>query len=414
MSMLAEELKRCVPIFGLLPEDELARIAEAVKETKVAEDTLLFREGDEGERFFILVDGEVEIIKALGSPDERQLAVREPCCLLGELSLFSEDGTHTASVRALSDLDLLELHREDINGLLHREPLFAYELIRMLSQRLVEGEDRTIRDLRRKNRQLEDANQQIRDAQAQLIEKERYEKELEVARQIQMSMLPRRPIRIPRFNYFARIVPMIGVGGDFFDFISLDGERFALAIGDVSDHGVPAALFMALTATYLRVEAHSGADPGTVLRAVNRHLLSVNEAGMFVTLLYGILNTKARTFEYARAGHELPLVVSAAGKEIEVDHDQGQPLGLFDEPVLDQARVELPKGSLMALFTDGITDTMNANQERFGTRRFHSALAASVGERARSAVDRVWGEVEDFRGEVEQYDDLTLFILKAH
>lgn len=135
---------------------------------------------------------------------------------------------------------------------------------------------------------------------------------------------------------------------------------------------------------------------------------------MFVTLLYGILNTKARTFEYARAGHELPLVVSAAGKEIEVDHDQGQPLGLFDEPVLDQARVELPKGSLMALFTDGITDTMNANQERFGTRRFQSALAASVGERARSAVDRVWGEVEDFRGEVEQYDDLTLFILKAH
>jgi sigma-B regulation protein RsbU (phosphoserine phosphatase) len=298
--------------------------------------------------------------------------------------------------------------------LLHREPKFAYELLRTLSQRLVEGEDLTIRDLRRKNRELNQAYDDLKEAQDQLIEKEKYERELEVARQIQMSMLPQKPIRIPRYNYFARIIPMIAVGGDFFDFISLGDDRFALAIGDVSDHGVPAALFMAQTATLLRVEANSGASPEKVLLAVNRHLLGMNEAGMFVTLLYGILDTKGMTFSYARAGHELPLILSKEGEVISIDHGPGQPLGLFDAPILDQAEVELPEGSLMALYTDGITDTMNDQQVRYGTERFRVALTDSMGERARVAVDRVWEEVDAFRGNVEQYDDLTLFILKAH
>ena len=412
--MLTEELKRCVPIFGLLPEDELARIAEAVQQKQVVKDTLLFQEGEKGGRFYILVEGQVEIIKALGTPDERQLAVREACALLGELSLFSEDGSHTASVRALTDLELLELQHEDIDGLLHREPQFAYEFIRTLSQRLVEGEDLTIRDLRRKNRELNQAYEDLREAQKQLIEKEKYEKELEVARQIQMSMLPRKPIGIPRFNYFARIIPMIAVGGDFFDFIALEDDRFALAIGDVSDHGVPAALFMALTATLLRVEAKSGNKPEKVLRAVNRHLLGMNDAGMFVTLLYGILDTKARTFDYARAGHEVPLILSTQGEEIEFEYDRGQPLGLFDDLTLDHAKVALPEGSLMALYTDGITDTMNDQQHRFGLDRFRQVLSTSVRESAHAAVDRVWAEVEAYRGSVEQYDDLTLFILKAN
>ncbi len=412
--MLTDELKRCVPIFGLLPEQELARIATAVQEKRVSGQTLLFREGEKGERFFILVEGKVEVIKALDTPDERQLAVREPCCLLGELSLFSEDGSHTASVRALTDLELLELGREDLKDLLQREPKFAYELIRTLSQRLVEAEALTIRDLRRKNRELNQAYEDLRDAQEQLVEKERYEKELEVARQIQMSMLPRKPIRIPRYNYFARIVPMIGVGGDFFDFIALGEERFALAIGDVSDHGVPAALFMALTATLLRAEAKSGAHPDEVLRAVNRHLLGMNEAGMFVTLLYGILDTNMRSFQFARAGHELPVVISGEGLELPFDHDLGQPLGLFDEPALDQREVKLPKGSLMALYTDGITDTVDKRRQRFGIDRFCKVLADSIHVRAREAVERVWSENEKFRGDVEQYDDLTLFIVKAH
>jgi sigma-B regulation protein RsbU (phosphoserine phosphatase) len=135
---------------------------------------------------------------------------------------------------------------------------------------------------------------------------------------------------------------------------------------------------------------------------------------MFVTLLYGILDTKARSFSYARAGHELPLILSKEGRGISFEHGRGQPLGLFETPTLDQADVELPEGSLMALYTDGITDTMDDKQVRYGTERFRAALSDSIGERARVAVDRVWEEVDAFRGDVEQYDDLTLFILKAH
>jgi sigma-B regulation protein RsbU (phosphoserine phosphatase) len=207
---------------------------------------------------------------------------------------------------------------------------------------------------------------------------------------------------------------MIAVGGDFFDFIELDEDRFALAIGDVSDHGVPAALFMALTATHLRVEAKAIADPERVLRVVNRHLLGMNDTGMFVTLLYGILDTRARTFHYARAGHELPLILSSEGEEVQFEHQRGQPLGLFDTPILDHGEVELLKGSVMALYTDGITDTVDDQKRRFGVDRFRAALTETIGDDSRQAVDHVWAEVESFRGSVEQYDDLTLLILKAH
>jgi sigma-B regulation protein RsbU (phosphoserine phosphatase) len=412
--MLTDELKRYVPIFALLPEQELARIAKAVQQTQIEKDTLLFREGEKEGRFFILVEGQVEIIKALGTPDERQLAVRDPCSLLGELSLFSEDGSHTASVRALSNLELLELQGEDINDLLHRQPQFAYELIRTLSLRLVEGEDLTIRDLRRKNRELNRAYVDLKEAQEQLIEKEKYEKELEVARQIQMSMLPRKSLRIPHYNYFARIIPMTAVGGDFFDFIQLNDDRFGLAIGDVSDHGVPAALFMALTATLLRAEAKPELLPDMVLQAVNRHLLSMNDAGMFVTLLYGILDTQTRTFQYARAGHEYPMALTSHGKEITAEHGRGQPLGWFDDLVLDQGEFELSTGSLMVLYTDGITDTMNNQQQRFGLEQFRVTLQGSLHRSARGVVDEVWNGLEVFRGAEEQYDDLTLLVLKAN
>ncbi len=412
--MHVEELKRCVPVFGFLPEKDLARIADSVKPKKFDREWLLFREGEKDQRLYILTQGEVEIIKALDTPDERLLAVREACTLLGELSLFSEDGSHTASVRAQTDLELLELDLGLFNRLLNTQSRFAYELIRTLAHRLVDSEELTIRDLRRKNRELEHAYQDLERAQVHRIEKEKYEHELEVARRIQMSMLPRKPLRIPRYNYFARIVPMIGVGGDFFDFIALDDERFGLAIGDVSDHGVPAALFMAQTATLLRMEAKSGAAPDHVLRKVNQHLMGMNEAGMFVTLLYGILDTAKRTFHFARAGHELPLILSGDGFEVGYEHQRGQPLGILEDPLLDQAEIELPKGSVMGLYTDGITDTINAEMKRFGLERFRASLAGAIQERAREAVDRIWSDNEAFRGEVEQFDDLTLFILKAH
>jgi sigma-B regulation protein RsbU (phosphoserine phosphatase) len=408
---MSDELIRCIPLFASLPDEEIALLATTVRPVHVNAGTMLFHEGQQEGRFFVLVEGKVEIIKAIGTEDERQLAVREPCCLLGELSLLSQDGTHTASVRALTHLQLLELQAKDLDDLLHRHPTFAYEMIRTLSHRLVEGEDHTIRDLRRKNRELTRLYVELKEAQVQLIEKEKLEKELQVARDIQMSILPRKLPEIEEYSFFAKIVPMRAVGGDFYDLIELGDKRMGIAIGDVSDHGVPAALFMALTATLVRAEADATTDPGLVLQNVNRHLMKLNDTGMFVTILYGILDFERASFDYARAGHEYPLLFSETRDDVPLPSGFGQPLGLFDDVSVDRSKVKLNPGNVLVLYTDGITDARDTRKERFGVKRLRESLRKMGPDDAQGIGNGLWSVIESYRGAEEQTDDITIFVL---
>jgi CRP-like cAMP-binding protein len=329
---MKEQLIHAIPIFAELPSGEIEQLAQNLRPRVVSEGTVLMKEDESGEDLFIILDGEVEIIKALGTGDERLLAVREASTFLGEMSFFSEDGRHTASVRAKTALQVLEMSRSDFNGLLNRHPPMAYGLVRTLSQRLDESEDLTIEDLRRKNRELLRAYKELEAAQEQIIEKERMEQELEVARDIQMSILPRDLPDIPCFGFGSLIEPMAAVGGDFFDVIPLGDEKLGIVAGDVSDHGVPAALFMAMTVTLIRAASRRIDSPIEVLQSVNRNLLEMNDHGMFVTILYGIMDCATREFEYARAGHTLPMMVDSQGDLVDMAHDSGQLLGLFTDP----------------------------------------------------------------------------------
>jgi serine phosphatase RsbU (regulator of sigma subunit) len=205
---------------------------------------------------------------------------------------------------------------------------------------------------------------------------------------------------------------MAAVGGDFYDFIALDDDRFGVAVGDVTDHGVPAALFMALTATLLRVEAQRSGSPKNVLIEVNRLLLDMNEAGMFVTLLYGILDCKKNTFHYARAGHELPLVMNPHGKWENVGQAVGQPLGLFDEPLIDEQTLDLPSDSLLLLYTDGVPNALDKQNQRFGLENFLGAISGEKDQPAQELCTQVLETMDAFRGEENPYDDVTLVAVK--
>ena len=198
---MKEQRIRDIPLFVDLPSSEIEYLAETLQAREVREGTVLIEEDRREGDLFILLDGEVEIIKALGTGDERLLAVREASTFLGEMSFFSEDGRHTASVRAKTPLEVMEMSRDDFDALLNRNPPMAYGLVRTLSQRLDESEDLTIEDLRRKNRELLRAYKELEAAQEQIIEKERMEQELEVARDIQMSILPRELPQLPCFDF---------------------------------------------------------------------------------------------------------------------------------------------------------------------------------------------------------------------
>ena len=399
---------RQVPLFASLPAGEIDLLAETLQPVALPMGGLLFEEGARDGRCFIVLEGEVDIIKSLGTPDERLLATRGRGSSLGEMSLFSQDHRRTASVRARSAAELLEMRREDLDGLLRRNPELAYSMLGTLSQRLEQSENHTVADLREKNRLLQLAYDELKTAQAQIIEKEKLERELEVARQIQLSILPRSLPQNGRFEFGARMIPMSAVGGDFYDVLQLENGSLAVAVGDVTGHGVPAALLMALTVTLLRAEARRIESPSEVLLAVNRELMQVNDTGYFVTALYGILHDSDGKFHYARAGHSVPLVLDAGRQPIEVGHGVGHPLGLFEEMLVDEASLDLDPGSLLLLYTDGVTEAVDAQGEFFGDERLLAALQSSNGTGPDQTCEAVWDALQAYQAGASQEDDVTL------
>jgi serine phosphatase RsbU (regulator of sigma subunit) len=283
-------------------------------------------------------------------------------------------------------------------------------MVRTLSQRLNHSENLTIRDLRRKNRQLMQAYQELEAAQALLIEKERLERELEVARDIQGSILPSQLPQHQGYGFGALMEPMSAVGGDFYDFIPLGGDRLGIAIGDVSDHGVPAALFMAMTVTLLRAEARraSAPSPVEILLNVNKQLLTMNQTGIFVTMLYGELDLKNRLFSYVRAGHEIPVVCNAQGDLSELPKGKGQLMGILENPVLDENQMQLSPGCTLFMFTDGVNEAANAEGALFGRNQLCSDLATLRDAPAQDLCNSILQSVESYRDGDPQQDDITM------
>jgi serine phosphatase RsbU (regulator of sigma subunit) len=408
-----ENLIHRVPLFASLPQQEVEHLARALTAAEYPAGAVLFFEDTRGDEFYILLQGEVEIIKGLNTDGERLIAIRGEASLIGEMSLFSQDGLRTASVRARTHCKLLCMTRCDFDALLQRYPALAYEMVRTLSTRLGESENIMLRDLREKNLQLQQAYDELKATQAQLIEKEKLEAELNVARRIQRNILPHLPPNQPGLDFGMLIEPASSVAGDFFDFVPLKDDRLAIIIGDVSDHGVPAAIFMALTFSLLRGELARSESPGEVLRNVNCHLLDMNEADMFVTLLCGILDFKSRQFSYVRAGHLPPLVLDAEGRIIEMPRTTGSTLGLFDEVTLDEQSITLQPGGLLALFTDGITEAADPVGELFGLQRLASVLHAHPTQTAQQACQAVLEAVGQHTGLSAPQDDITLVVLRV-
>jgi sigma-B regulation protein RsbU (phosphoserine phosphatase) len=215
------------------------------------------------------------------------------------------------------------------------------------------------------------------------------------------------------FDMGARMVAARMVGGDFYDLIPLGPDCMGVVVGDVSGKGMPAALLMALVASLLRAEAVRGGSPEEVLRIVNRHLLSRNARSMFVTILYGVLHRDTRAFEFVRAGHELPLVLDAAGQTLTPERGRGHPLGLFPNPALDAQTVTLPPGGTLLLYTDGVTEAMDASSELFGPERIAAAVRDNPAATAQELCEQLIRAVTDYHGATSQADDITLLAVRA-
>ncbi len=239
----------------------------------------------------------------------------------------------------------------------------------------------------------------------------RLEREMGLARQAQKSILPTHFPSQPGYDFGSLMVPARAVGGDFYDMIPLGKEQLCITIGDVSDKGLPAALFMAVTMSLIRVETARNADQCQVLENINKFLLRMN-AKMFVTLLYCNLDFNTGNLNYCRAGHLPPIVIDADGNFVELNRGLGQPLGVFDDLSIDQGQFIIPEGGLALLFSDGLHEAINALGQPFGLERVKSELIAHRHESAQMICRRLWYAVEYYSGETSHQDDFTTLVIK--
>lgn len=396
-----------IPFFTGLPESELDRLTSEMKIVNLQPGEILFREGDPGEHLYVVVKGDLDILKAPGTKEELILNTIHEGEYIGEMSLAT-GAPRTASVRGRTDTVLLSMSRQQFNDLLHRHPELASTLVTVLSHRLDNTNVATFRDLTEKNRQLQQAYDDLKAAQVQLVEKERLEKELQVAADIQMSILPDVLPSPDGYDFGGRILPARQVGGDFYDVFELGTDKFGVLIGDVADKGVPSAIFMARAHALIIAEADNITLPGDVLRKVNEHITRFEKSTQFVTALFGILDVKTGDFNYARAGHEPPLLLTADGNVQRLPHQPGMALGLWENIMLDENSLMLPKGSLLVLFTDGLTDCRNPKGEPFGLERIKHAMANLKKINAQAGCDELFDKLMKYQDGSKQDDDVTL------
>ena len=245
--------------------------------------------------------------------------------------------------------------------------------------------------------------------------KERIESELKIARAIQMNFLPKRFPPFPEqsaFDLFAALEPAKEVGGDLYDFFMIDDNHLFFSVGDVSDKGVPAALFMAVTKTLMKGIVEQGLTPAEVLARVNVELCRNNDSAMFVTLACAMLDTSTGELLYSNAGHNPPVLIRSGGIPEMLPVPPGLVLGAMEEAIYATSTVSLVPGDRLLFYTDGVTEAMDMDQHLFSENRLLEVMAALNSATPRRVVEQIMTAVRNHAGEAAQSDDITVLALQ--
>jgi sigma-B regulation protein RsbU (phosphoserine phosphatase) len=247
----------------------------------------------------------------------------------------------------------------------------------------------------------------------QVLEQERMQRELEIAAEIQVSLLPQGLPEIPGVDFAVASLPATEVGGDFYDFVALNENYLGILMGDVAGKGVPAAMLTALARTILRVEAGYGHPPQRVIKHTNRALIrDLQHAEMFITAFVAYLNPDDLTLTYASAGHTPALWWHGDQGTFELLTATTPPLGIQIAEAGGERTVQLLPGDFILFYTDGVTETMSPENQPFGTDRLKEALIAHIGSTANDLMQSVLIAVRAFRRSAPWSDDLTMIAMR--
>lgn len=256
--------------------------------------------------------------------------------------------------------------------------------------------------------------QYIKDLTDTTAAKERIESELKIAHDIQMSILPKIFPPFPNrteFDIYAVIEPAKEVGGDFYDFFLIEDNLY-FAIGDVSGKGVPASLFMAVTKTLIKAKTTKGMLPDEILRGVNKDLCDGNESGMFVTIFCGLLNTLTGEVYYSNGGHNIPYLLHGHGDVELLPNTGGMALGVMEDVAYRSNKITLKSNDSLFLYTDGVTEAIDAHEEQYSDLRLKEVLQKSQTCSPTEIIPEVVNDVKRFSSGVPQADDITIMALQ--
>ncbi len=377
-------------LFAELSKADLKSICDIVDEVAYPADHIIFEEGDEGDSLYLLVDGEISIIKA----EMEVLSFKEKGYCFGEVALI-DNKLRSATIRTVTSTNLLRISQDDFFYALAREPLIGRGMFRVLNNKI--------------RHDLEIQMSAIRKEVAQ-------EESMRLAAEVQQSILPNEEITHPCLTSAGYCQPTNSVGGDYYDYLHLPNKQVGIFIGDVMGHGFHSAMVAAMTKSCIQTQIQFDASVPEVMRAIKRVTEEDAQTFIYMTCCYVIIHQDNR-LEFANAGHPSMLLYRAnTGKFVELD-SQYTPVGIAlpnRETVTHYQSSETTwePGDLLILYSDGITEAFNAKEEVYGYERFKNLIFEKKHLTPTEIKDAILVDLETHQQGESLHDDITLVITK--
>ena len=377
-------------LFAELSTADLASISDIAHEVVFPNNHTIFEEGAEGDSLYLLVDGEISIIKA----ETEVLSFREKGYCFGEVALI-DDKPRSATIRTSTLTRLLRITRNDFFHAMAREPLIGRGMFRVLNNKI--------------RNDLEVQMSAIRKEIAQ-------EEAMRLAAQVQQSILPNEEITHPCITSAGYCQPTNNVGGDYYDYLYLPNEQVGIFIGDVMGHGFHSAMVAAMTKSCIQTQIRFDASVPEVMKAVKRVTEEDAQTFIYMTCCYVIIHQDNR-LEFANAGHPSMLLYRTKSEEFTELEPQFTPVGI----ALPDQNMEIhyhstettwEPGDLLVLYSDGITEAFNADAEMYGIERFKDLLVENIALSPTEIRTEILSDLEAYQQGESLHDDITLVVTK--